>query len=418
MSDLSLTKNYADTELLYKADIDDMLTELEAKTNGMIDSDNVASGWATLGQLTIDKDLTLTMGTTDSSSVELDSVTLDFTFSNTYSTGNTIFKVASAEVARIDGTSNNLEIQDDVYFKDRNTTYSLFRLLGTYRKPVLVYIDGDSIDMENNTETANQSLVVFPSGPVAVTEDTAAAHKYRRLETGATANGYGSTHTGAADSGLRVDVTLAANTWYFIYAVRVRYGDNAGNNFIMVMDTTEPISSNETTLDSRYGSGEWVYLGTVRRGFGDTATTTLVSWQQDHQGWTYFVDRGTADDFFGIRVASETISSTTYSNLFTIAAGTDGESIPSIFSALKLDIRAIADGDSDIGANFEFRTAAGNSLHNLPSIGNEQIADGAQGFIIKVPNTVGAALGAKRLSTSGDDYTVKLFVSGFLDHYV
>jgi hypothetical protein len=416
MSSLSLSKLYGDSTLLYKSDMDTLLTELEAKTNGNIDSSNVLSGWGNLGQLTLSKDVSYYMGATDTATVNFVNSSSDWKWTNLYSGGNTTFTVEGTECARIDSTSNDFKVKKDVYFKDRSTAFSLYRILGTYQKPVLVYVDSTNFDVENNTETANQTLICFPTGPVAVTEDTAATNKFRRCTTSATANGYGSSHTGAADSGLRTGLSLAANTWYFVYAVRVQYGNDAGNNFILVIDDTDPTYTNHTTLNSRYGTDEWIYLGTIRRGFGTNSTTTLIPWQQDHQGWTYFTDRGAANDYFGININTTTVSSTTETSKWAPGVSNSGNNVPANVTAMKVDIQTYDDGDGDfeVGYTWWFSSTGVHAyLQRLESDG------GTLGFCLVVPVYAGSFLGVRRdTDESADDAGLEIYLTGFLDHYV
>ena len=417
MSSLTLTKNYLDGQLLYASDVHDMWTELETKTNGSLDDDNVNASWASLSQVTLAKDISFTFGATDSAYLRFITSSSYLKFGNTGVSKDTIFKVESAEAARIDVTTNNFVVKKDLYFSARSTAFSMFRLLGTYRKPVLVYVDSDSIDVENNTETANQSLIVFPSGPVAVTEDTTSTHKFRRLETGATANGYSVSHTGAADSGLRTGLSLSANTWYFVYAVRVQYGDDAGNNFILVLDDTSPVQSNESTLNSRYGANEWVYMGLIRRGYGMYTTTTLVPFQQDKTGWTYFIDRASSGYMYGMVINDTTVTTTTNTAQWTFTTADSGYGVPSIVSAIKVDMISLEDGDGYNAGTWEFGTSTSARLFQLPSFYNDTSA--SHSYSIVVPAVSGLTLSGRRsASASSDDFYSTIYLSGFLDHYV
>lgn len=417
MSSLTLTKNYADGQLLYASDIHGMWTELEAKTNGSIDDSNVNSNWGNLGQLTLAKDISFTMGATDSAYIKFVTSTSYLKFGNTGASKDTIFKVESLEEARVDVTTNDFVVQNDMYFTDRSSTFSMFRLMGAYKKPVLVYVNSTDIDIENNTETGYESLIVFPTGPVAVTENTSSTHKFRRLKTSATANGYSASHTGDADSGLRTGLSLSANTWYFIYAARVQYGNDAGNNFILIMDDTSPIQANESTLNSRYGANEWVYMGMVRRGFGAYTTTTLVPFQQDRSGWTYFIDRASSGYMYGVVINDTTVSTTTNTAQWTFSTADSGYGVPSIVAAVKVDLVAVEDGDGYCAGTWELGTSTTSRLFQLPSFYNDTSSSHTYSF--KVPATSGLTISGKRsVSSSLDDFYSTVYLSGFLDHYV
>lgn len=416
MSQLSLTKNYADLSVLFEADLDDMWAELEAKVNGNIDDDNVASGWGNLAQLTVNDDVTIYFGATSTGYLKYDGTNNIIIFGNTSVGEHTIFYVNATEVGKIDGTNHDLVIKKDLYFANRSTAFSLFRMLGAYRKPVLVYSSATQIVVENNTETAHQTLIVFPSGPIAVTENVGATDKFRMLKTGSTANGYISSHTGAADSGLRVGLSLSANTWYFVYAARVRYGDDAGNNFILVLDDTEPTQANNSTLDTRYGAGEWIYLGAVRRGYGDYTDTTLIPFQMDRTGWTYFTSNasGSGVGAVGIQVYSNTaFASSAYTSLFTIGYGVGAYTVPSVFDAIQLQFIAADVVDSVYRLSTRLVDDLG-ILWNGPAFYSD--ANRKDGYSPKITNTTGVTFQTRRNGSS--DAEIYLTIAGYQDHMV
>lgn len=156
---------------------------------------------------------------------------------------------------------------------DASQIFSLASLLA-YRRPVMLWIDGNTIDIEPNTGTSNTTTVIFPDGNVrTVTENTASTDKYRRFIITATAN----FTSGTEDSGLRSSLSRTANTSYSLYAVKSQI--NAAN-FVLVGDTTQPTQANFATLNSAYGTNGWVYMGPVLNGDNSTATNTIVSFDQ------------------------------------------------------------------------------------------------------------------------------------------
>lgn len=415
MSALALTKLYGDLALLFKADIDALWTQLEAKINGSLDSDNVLQDWASWNMVTLAKDVSYTLGTTSSGVVRFYSASTDFAFAHDTTIKQFFFKVGGSTVGTLD-TSGNFTSSTDIYFSTYNTTYPLSYLIG-YQKPVLVYSDGTTINMEQNTTTANRSLVVFPCGPIHVTEDIASTHKFRQLKTSASANGYGSSHTGVADSGMKVGLSLTANTWYFVYAVVVQYGSDAGSNFIMVVDSTNPSPSNWSTLDSSYGAGKWVYLGLFRYGHGAGATTTMIPFIADHQGWHSFVGRLAIDNLFGIGVANQTINSTTYTTVETFTAADSGDAAPSTCSAMKVSLRILPDADGFIAGHVLISDSSDNVAINLPGFGTTYSSSDPHGYEFKIVNQ-GLKLKAKRGSSSTDDYDLQVYISAVLDEWV
>lgn len=143
-----------------------------------------------------------------------------------------------------------------------------------WRRPNLTWISITTVDVENNTGTANETKIVFPDGDArSVTENTGSTHQYRRLIITATAS-----VTVTHDSGLRSGLTEATNTSYAVYAVKT--SDDA-TKFVLIGDTTLPIQTNFSTLNSRYGTASWVYLGMIFNSDGVSATSDLVAFTQN-----------------------------------------------------------------------------------------------------------------------------------------
>lgn len=414
MSVLALPKHYGDLALLYAQYIHEMWDTLEAKVNGNIDKDNLQTGFANWSQVTLVKDVNFYMGAAGGAFFHMDTVTGELIYTHAQVGKSTIFKINAVEVARVD-SAKNLSFKKEIYFPS-DTSYGLFALIARYTKPLLVYTNSTTIDMENNTEFANESLVVLPYGPIHVQEDLAATQKFRRLVISNTANGYASGHVGAAQGGVKVGLVLTANTWYFVYAVRVQFGADAGNKFIMVLDSTSPKYSNFSTLDTRYGSGQWVYLGSVRYGMGGAATTTLAPFVMDKSGWTYFTGRAAASDYFGIRVVSATtVNSTTYTNMLTFSAADSGNACPDTVSSILVKWAAVQDGDSDMSGTLAIGKSTTNIQHQLESLG-DLYENTDHGGDCKIPNNQAMMFLAKKHSS--EDFSLRVFISGFLDEFV
>src|SRR5688500_8920523 len=124
MSALALTKQYSDLNLLFKADIDIMWDELEAKVNGGIDSDNVAQDWAKLSQVELAKDTSFTIGATDSLCLRYFTSDSSFGFFHDTAMTDVIFKVDSTAIGTLDN-SGNLTTSKDIYFYNKSTTFPL-----------------------------------------------------------------------------------------------------------------------------------------------------------------------------------------------------------------------------------------------------------------------------------------------------
>lgn len=387
MTALTLTKEYGDSELLFKSDIDNMWTELESFTNGNITADNINTGWASFSQVELEEDDDFYLGS--AIILRFSEDTMYFLFDETPK--EVRFKIDGDTKLTID-TSGNVSSALDIFTED-NSDYSIGMLLN-YCKPVLVYTDSTTVSMQQNTTTANRSLIMFPVGPVNVTEDISSTHKFRQLKIDATANGYATAHTGAADSGVKSGLSLTENTWYFVYAVIVRGGDDLGK-FIMVVDDTDPTPQNWTTHDTTYGAGKWVYLGPLRYGHGEANTTALIPFLMDHQGWVSFVGGAETDNFFGIRLASTIISTTSYDTVWEEQTGNEGESIPANFSAVKITYRPVDGDDTEMTGQMVITDNNNNVMSLLPAFSVLLDAGEAHGFEVKVPTGIGVKLKAR-----------------------
>lgn len=194
--------------------------------------------------------------------------------------------------------------------------------LVAYRRPVLKYVSVSLLDVEANTGTANQTKIVFPDGNTrTVTEDTSSTTKYRRFDITADAE----FTAGTEDSGLRAALSEATNTWYAIYAVKSVIDTS---KFVLVGDTTTPVTANYATLNTAYGTNGWVYLGSIRNGDDAGATGDIMNFVQ-HGNLTMFQNTlaaASGNNTFGLQLKSSA-SATTLT--WTYAAGTGSEQIPS-----------------------------------------------------------------------------------------
>lgn len=194
-----------------------------------------------------------------------------------------------------------------------------------WRRPVLTYISATLVDVEANTGTSNQTKIIFPDGEARiVSEDTASATKYRRFDITAAAE----FSSGTEDSGIRSGITEATNTWYAIYAVKSTINSA---NFVLAGDTTLPLLANYSTLNSRYGTSGWAYLGMIRNGDGANTNGDIVKFSQAGNQTTFRnvlapTGAGTSP---GVLLAT-TASGTTLT--WAYAAGTAGAQIPSNIS--------------------------------------------------------------------------------------
>ncbi len=172
---------------------------------------------------------------------------------------------------------------NDQYLKDRLDGLTL---LG--RRPLLQWNGVSTVDVEANTGTSNQTSIVFPDrAQLSVTENLASTQKYRRFDITKTAQFTSGTESG----GLRSGLSEVANTWYAIYAVKSQINTA---NFVLVGDTTLPLAANFATLNSRYGTNSWVYLGMIRNGDNNLDTTDIIKFTQAGNHISFQVFTGTS----------------------------------------------------------------------------------------------------------------------------
>lgn len=371
------------------------------------DGDNVASGgilWSQIGSAPDDDYFQLgtgidgKIGFTNSE---------QFRFRTTAST-NIVVKVNGSTAATLNPTTAKITLGGSLALcqSQGTTTYPLYYWLSRYRKPVLVFNDTGSFTVENNTGTSNETLVLMRDRALSVTESTSTG-AIRKCSLATTASGYISTDTGNAKSGIRAGLTASGNTWYYVYFVRVRYGSNSSSNyFIMVVDDTSPVQSNVATLDTRYGTGEWVYAGLIRRGYNDGATsTTLVNFRMDGFGRTTFLSSGsTTSGFGGIVLVDEANDA---DSSYTISIGSTNLAIP-----VTVSFAEFSGFRTDDGFAMYYRDNVGTNLMS----GGVTALDRATGTSIEVPVVSGNVVYLDKIEAGAWQKYICLI--SITDHYV
>jgi hypothetical protein len=268
----------------------------------------------------------------------------------------------------------------------------LYRLF-FYRRPALSFVSVTTVDVENNTGTANETRIIFPDGTErSVTEDTASTNKYRRFIITAAAE----FTSGTEDSGLRSGLAEATDTWYAIYAVKSTINTA---NFVLAGDTTLPSQANFATLNTRYGTNGWVYLGMIRNGDASAATGDILSFYQSgiKVGFANTCT-GQAMNGLGLRLATSAGATTL---TYTYAAGTGTAQIPAHIVFVDWNTNAGASG-----ALFDVRSQVGTNVryhrtNNTPAVPSISIAN------------VPAANGLINETTTST--TKDIYVTGFYD---
>jgi hypothetical protein len=198
-----------------------------------------------------------------------------------------------------------------------------------YRRPILKWVSVTTVDVENNTGTANETTILFSDGSFrSVTEDTSSTNKYRRFIITAAAE----FTSGTEDSGIRSGISEANNTWYAIYAVKSLIDST---KFVLAGDTTLPTQANFATLNSRYGTDGWVYLGLIRNGDSGTAAGDILNFVQAGNRTSFINTLPAADTASGGRPTVGILinSGSTVGNIsYTYSAGTGDLNIPNNIS--------------------------------------------------------------------------------------
>jgi hypothetical protein len=241
------------------------------------------------------------------------------------------------------------------WYHDATTPYETFLTnVSNYRRPNLVWVSVTTIDVENNTGTEHQTKILFPDGTSrSVTEDTGSTHKYRRFIITAAAE----FTSGTEDSGLRSGITEAVSTWYAMYAVKSTIDST---KFVLAGDTTFPSQATASTLNTRYGTNGWVYLGTFRNGDGGSSTGDILAFTQAGP-MTNFTNTGTGFNSGtvapGLLLATNAAATTV---TYTYSSGSGATDIPSPISHAKW-IASIGASGTTIAAIF--RDAGGAYDH-------------------------------------------------------
>lgn len=251
---------------------------------------------------------------------------------NMVSTGNNILNQSTLQSGATfyvsSGTAQNLSAT--------NFNYAL----QSYRRPNLIYASSQTVNIESgiDTGTSTQLRIIFPDGFVRT--DSTASHYDCNLAQNAT----------PTQGGLRTG-TIAANTWYAVYATS---SSANSQNIICVADTVLPTVANFATLNANFGLNGWVYIGLVRVGDNESSTLAISTFTQSGNMTLFsnpLVSLGTFQP--GLLLSSSTaVTSLTY----TYSAGTSGNQIPNNISQAYYQIGTTAGGGGAISL-----TAAGGN---------------------------------------------------------
>lgn len=405
---LVITKAYAAKAILFEAHIDNFRNALHTLFN------------TTKMDSTFFSSLALTSANFSGTAITLtDNTFLTFGASHdgqfgTDASGNLVFDTVGVKPIKfkavnytLDFRSTQVNLPGDIIGKAGGAGRSMLQLLSLYKKPVIEYYDPTRIKIQNNSPTGNETILILPLYTIAVTEAISAdAAKFRVANFSNTANGYKSDHTGAAKGGRRVGVDPNVG-WYYVYAVKVQAGSDAGNNFIMVFDTTAPTAANEATLDGFYTSGMWVYLGLVRYGFGTGLNSKIIPFQYSNKGWCEFTDNDGGSGYCGLALKSDSVAADG-SPYFTITQGEGATNIPAIITKARFQL----------ARDKVSQWAARDTINAIFWEGGWQDVDTnqASGHLIELPVYAGLNFTHVRHGTAAS--ATRVVVAAFLDPHI
>lgn len=334
---LTITKAYAAGSALTEAHIDNFRNGLHTFFNtDKIPSASFDAGTALTGikfgdTLIVPTDnVTLDYGTGSDASIKLDA-DKNFVFDTAANTTKIRFYAGTTYYLEITNTVFNSP--GDIILAQGGANHTILQALSLYKKPVLEWNGASSIQLSNNSDSTDESIIYFPSYCLAAEETISGSAKYRYASILTEANGYQASGSGTAKGGRRVGLALTTNSWYYVYAVGLRSGTNydaSALKFVMVFDTTAPYQTNEATLDGYYGSGNWVYLGLVRYGYGAVGSnSSIIKFKYSNKGWCYFYGNDSSAAFGGLNLAyTTTDGDDTSSPFYTLTNGTSGNKVP------------------------------------------------------------------------------------------
>lgn len=414
MGTLTITKGYGAGTALMEADIDAFRTGLHTLFNtDKFSSANFAALTITAAKFTgaqilLTDNTNITFGASSDATFGLDS-SKQIVF-NTVAT-TTEMQFYAGATYYIEFYTDKLYVPGDIIVGEGGSGRSVLQALSSYKKPVLEWAGTESIKIQANSSTTNETVIFFPNFVAAVTEVANGSAKYRQAAVYEAANGYGAADTGNARGGRRSGVSVTTNSWYACYACKVRSGNNYSAttaNFILVFDTTLPTVANETTLNGYYGEGNYVYLGLVRYGFGAIGVSSSIpKFVYSNKGWCYFYEKSTG--YGGVDLAYSTVDADdTGTPFYTLASGTSGQVIPETVGHVSLQITRERVSDwyiKDASGDIIWRGGWQDEAATLP-----------HGFVVELPFVTTYTFHQERKSNSAVAKAVTL--QGFSDGYM
>lgn len=261
-----------------------------------------------------------------------------------------------------------------------------------YRRPNLQWVSVTTVDIENNTGTANQTCVLFPDANYrCVTEDTASTSVNRRfIITEAASN------SGTKNSGLRTGYAEGASVKYALYAWKV--SDNS-TDFVVVGDTLAPTQANFSALNTFYGTNSWEFLAYAWNGDGSGNSDILAF----DQSGPYMAFRNT--------MAGAVSTQEGYDIAFTGAATT----LTYTYSAAMTGTTGVPPTIKQINWGVSWESVAGNVIAQNSGANRTYISVNANSTIHSTGYWSAASEGVKLSNGPGSSEGMDIYIRGYFD---
>lgn len=237
-----------------------------------------------------------------------------FSAAATFTLAPVLSSTTASTVLTVDGSKNITSSSVTT------TQLSGFLNLYKYRRPNLRYSSGSVVSVETGitTGTSGDATVLFPDGDLR-TETGSGRYQATTSQNAVFTHATLGNNQGGIRSG-----SVATNTWYAAYAVKVT---TFSANWVMVLDTVLPIQGNYATLNSNFGTNSWVHLGLARYGDNSGATGVILEFRQAG-AITIFYNNNTNVIGFGMPGIMLASSAGAVSLTYSGSSGTGATDIP------------------------------------------------------------------------------------------
>lgn len=272
-----------------------------------------------------------------------------------------------------------------------STAFALYK----YRKPDLSWVSTTQVQIPGGQidGNASNSYILFSDGAFRV--DSTASHVVFDITRNAVFNGVN-------QSGLRTG-SVAANTWYSIYAVK----EQNGTGFVLVGDINQPVKGNIATNNANYGVNGWEPLGMIRYGNNNATTTGIVKFVQSG-GVTLIYESNTSNigrNLYGIKYAA---NNATNQLTYTTTFGAGVTDIPSTFTHVYWNMGSAVTTREFMLADTQLNVASGTSPQWWSATAGNVVTVGS----IWIPAQQGASCG----NSGGAVPATSIYLSGWMDN--